>query len=293
MIDDSPEIQTTQAAAPSPQSGTAALDSPAKSVSRPRSESKSEIKSEPKPDGRSEAKSDTKSDTKPEAKVEAKSDKAEAKTESRGADASEAQAETDAGPDAPPAEKSDAKPRSKAKGSRGTKSAGASATKGARAAEKAANAAIEARIGHHFADPSLLSTAVTHVSALKSSKKRGDSYQRLEFLGDHVLGLIVSPVCLFFVSTVKNSLGYDDALDVFGVHCIGGIIGALATGILVNPALGGVGITDYTNITGNNAGTYDFATQMLAQVKAVVATLVWSGVGSAILYKVVDVVIGL
>ena len=192
MIDDSPEIQTTQAAAPSPQSGTAALDSPAKSVSRPRSESKSEIKSEPKPDGRSEAKSDTKSDTKPEAKVEAKSDKAEAKTESRGADASEAQAETDAGPDAPPAEKSDAKPRSKAKGSRGTKSAGASATKGARAAEKAANAAIEARIGHHFADPSLLSTAVTHVSALKSSKKRGDSYQRLEFLGDHVLGLIVS-----------------------------------------------------------------------------------------------------
>ena len=112
-------------------------------------------------------------------------------------------------------------------------------------------------------------------------------------IGALVLGLIVSPVCLFFVSTVKNSLGYDDALDVFGVHCIGGIIGALATGILVNPALGGVGITDYTNITGNNAGTYDFATQMLAQVKAVVATLVWSGVGSAILYKVVDVVIGL
>ena len=109
-------------------------------------------------------------------------------------------------------------------------------------------------------------------------------------IGALVLGLIVSPVCLFFVSTVKNSLGYDDALDVFGVHCIGGIIGALATGILVNPALGGVGITDYTNITGNNAGTYDFATQMLAQVKAVVATLVWSGVGSAILYKVVDVV---
>ena len=67
-----------------------------------------------------------------------------------------------------------------------------------------------------------------------------------------MLGLVVSPVCLFFVSTVKNALGYDDALDVFGVHCIGGIIGALGTGILVNPALGGVGITDYTNITGNN-----------------------------------------
>ena len=112
-------------------------------------------------------------------------------------------------------------------------------------------------------------------------------------VGALVLGLIVSPVCLFFVSTIKNSLGYDDALDVFGVHCIGGIVGALGTGILVNPALGGVGITDYTNITGNNVGTYDLATQMVAQFKAVAATLVWSGVGSAILYKIVDWVVGL
>jgi Amt family ammonium transporter len=112
-------------------------------------------------------------------------------------------------------------------------------------------------------------------------------------IGALVLGLVVSPCCLFFVSTVKNALGYDDALDVFGVHCIGGIIGALGTGILVNPALGGVGITDYTNITGNNAGTYDLVTQMIAQGKAVGATLLWSGIGSAILYKFVDVVVGL
>jgi ammonium transporter, Amt family len=104
---------------------------------------------------------------------------------------------------------------------------------------------------------------------------------------------VVSPVCLFFVSTVKNALGYDDALDVFGVHCIGGIIGALGTGILVNPALGGVGITDYTNITGNNAGTYDFVAQMISQGKAVGATLLWSGIGSAILYKLVDIIVGL
>ena len=61
-----------------------------------------------------------------------------------------------------------------------------------KAGAKAATAAIEARIGHRFADPALLATAVTHVSALKSARKRGDSYQRLEFLGDHVLGLIVS-----------------------------------------------------------------------------------------------------
>src|ERR1700756_3070327 len=112
-------------------------------------------------------------------------------------------------------------------------------------------------------------------------------------IGALVLGLVVSPICLFFVSTVKNALGYDDALDVFGVHCIGGIVGALGTGILVNPALGGVGITDYTNITGNNAGTYDLVTQMIAQGKAVLATLIWSGVGSAILYKVVDLIVGL
>jgi Amt family ammonium transporter len=112
-------------------------------------------------------------------------------------------------------------------------------------------------------------------------------------IGALVLGLVVSPVCLFFVSTVKNRLGYDDALDVFGVHCIGGIIGALGTGILVNPVLGGVGITDYTNLTGNNAGTYDLVAQMTAQGTAVLATLIWSGVGSAILYKIVDLIVGL
>ena len=112
-------------------------------------------------------------------------------------------------------------------------------------------------------------------------------------MGSIVLGLIVSPVCIFFVSVVKNKLGYDDALDVFGVHCIGGIIGALGTGILVAPALGGTGTTDYTNFAAGNAGTYDMATQMIAQAKGVLATLVWSGVGSAILYKIVDLVIGL
>jgi len=89
---------------------------------------------------------------------------------------------------------------------------------------------------------------------------------------------------------VKNALGYDDSLDVFGVHCIGGIVGALGTGILVNPALGGAGIMDYT--TGKIAD-YDFAAQMISQTWGVCTTLVWSGVGSAILYKVVDVIVGL
>ena len=109
-------------------------------------------------------------------------------------------------------------------------------------------------------------------------------------MGALVLGLVVGVVCLFFCTVVKNSLGYDDSLDVFGVHCIGGIVGALGTGILVNPALGGTGIMDY--VAGKIAD-YDFAAQMTSQFWGVCTTLVWSGVGSAILYKVVDVIVGL
>jgi ribonuclease III len=77
-------------------------------------------------------------------------------------------------------------------GSSGRKAAKKKRSKAAKAGAKTATAAIEARIGHKFADPSLLTTAITHVSALKPQRKRGESYQRLEFLGDHVLGLIVS-----------------------------------------------------------------------------------------------------
>jgi len=82
------------------------------------------------------------------------------------------------------------KPAKKKRSKGGTKSA---ANKPAgKTTGKSATSAIEARIGHKFADPNLLTAAITHVSALKSSRKRGESYQRLEFLGDHVLGLIVS-----------------------------------------------------------------------------------------------------
>ena len=98
----------------------------------------------------------------------------------------------------------------------------------------------------------------------------------------------------FFVSTVKNAFHYDDSLDVFGIHCIGGIIGALATGILVDPALGGVGLPDYTTKPGElTVAAYSFGPAMLAQIKAVLVTLLWSGIGSAILYKVVDLILGL
>src|SRR3954471_1092115 len=101
-------------------------------------------------------------------------------------------------------------------------------------------------------------------------------------MGALVLGIIAGIVCYVFCSGVKNAFGYDDSLDVFGVHCIGGIIGAILTGVLVNPSLGGAGIMDYTT---GKVGDYAFATQVIAQLKAVGMTLVWSGVGSAILYK--------
>ena len=95
------------------------------------------------------------------------------------------------------------------------------------------------------------------------------------------------------MAVIREKFHYDDALDVFGVHCIGGIFGALMTGILVAPSLGGTGITDYTNFAHNNVGTYDMGQQVLIQLKAVIATLVYSGAGSAILYWIVDMIIGL
>lgn len=113
-------------------------------------------------------------------------------------------------------------------------------------------------------------------------------------MGAIILGLVSGIVCYFACTTLKNALGYDDSLDVFGVHCVGGIVGAIGTGILVNTALGGVGIPDYTSKPGELAvGAYDMGTAVWAQIKAVVFTLLYSGILSAILFKVVDVVIGL
>ena len=113
-------------------------------------------------------------------------------------------------------------------------------------------------------------------------------------MGSVVLGLLVSPLCFFFVTTVKSKFGYDDSLDVFGVHCIGGIFGAILTGILVDPALGGQGIADYAAKPGTlSAGSYNMAAQVFIQFKAVCFTLLWSGVGSAILFFIVDKAWGL
>jgi ammonium transporter, Amt family len=113
-------------------------------------------------------------------------------------------------------------------------------------------------------------------------------------MGSMVLGLAAGVVCFTFCSTVKNSFGYDDSLDVFGIHCVGGILGALATGILVNTALGGTGIPDYTTKPGELAvGAYSLGTQLWAQSKGVLMTIAWSGIGSFLIYKIVDVIVGL
>ncbi|MFO1202632.1 MAG: ammonium transporter [Tabrizicola sp.] len=111
-------------------------------------------------------------------------------------------------------------------------------------------------------------------------------------MGAIILGLIVSPVCFVFVSYVKKAFGYDDSLDVFGVHCVGGIIGALGTAIVAAPDLGGQGWVDYTQFPAV-AGVYDMGAQFITQFKAVVLTLVWSGAVSLVLFYVIKLVFGL
>ena len=108
------------------------------------------------------------------------------------------------------------------------------------------------------------------------------------------LGFAVSPICYIFVAFVKGKVGYDDSLDVFGVHCIGGIVGAIATGIVAAPSLGGQGVFDYTVFpAGFHPEAYSIAGQVWIQIKAVVFTLLFSGIGSAILYFIIDKTLGL
>ncbi|AXJ96891.1 ammonia channel protein [Sphingomonas sp. FARSPH] len=109
-----------------------------------------------------------------------------------------------------------------------------------------------------------------------------------------VLGFVVSAVCFFFVTTVKNKFGYDDTLDVFGVHCVGGIVGALGTAVVASPALGGQGVFDYTVFPAAfDAASYSISAQFVKQLEAVVITLVWSGGVSAVLFYALKLTTGL
>ncbi|MEI4473438.1 ammonium transporter [Frigidibacter sp. MR17.24] len=103
-------------------------------------------------------------------------------------------------------------------------------------------------------------------------------------VGAIILGIVAAVVCYFFVTTVKSKFGYDDSLDVFGVHGVGGIVGAIGTGILCAPSLGGTGFVV-------EAGT--MGAQVMAQIKAVLVTIVWCGIGSLILLYITKAITGL
>ncbi len=101
-------------------------------------------------------------------------------------------------------------------------------------------------------------------------------------MGAILLGVIASAVCYFFVTVVKQKMKYDDSLDVFGIHGIGGIIGAVLTGVFSAAAFGGVKGDDYAMMA-----------QLWIQIEGVLITIVWSGVVSYILFKAIDMTIGL
>ncbi len=110
-------------------------------------------------------------------------------------------------------------------------------------------------------------------------------------MGGLVMGLLAGVVCLWGVNGLKHLIGADDSLDVFGVHGVGGILGALLTGVFASPSLGGTGIYDY--VANAVAPDYSIASQVWIQFQGVITTVVWSGLVAFIAYKLVDMIIGL
>jgi Amt family ammonium transporter len=112
--------------------------------------------------------------------------------------------------------------------------------------------------------------------------------------GALIIGVLAGLICLWGVSGLKKLLGADDSLDVFGVHGVGGILGALLTGVFNSPNLGGPSaVGDWVTAAVIAPDAYSIASQVVVQAQAVLLTVVWSGVVSLIAYKVVDVVVGL
>ena len=112
--------------------------------------------------------------------------------------------------------------------------------------------------------------------------------------GALVIGTVAGFACLWGVNGLKKLLGADDSLDVFGVHGVGGVVGALLTGVFNSPALGGPGyVADWVTATMVTSADYSIAAQVWIQAKAVLMTIVWSGVVSLVAYKIVDLTIGL
>jgi Amt family ammonium transporter len=110
-------------------------------------------------------------------------------------------------------------------------------------------------------------------------------------VGALVIGTVAGFACLWGVNGLKKMLGADDSLDVFGVHGVGGIVGALLTGVFNTQVLGGPGlVTDWVTAT---VGSNGIGAQVWIQAKAVLLTIVWSGVVSVVAYKIVDLTLGL
>jgi Amt family ammonium transporter len=112
--------------------------------------------------------------------------------------------------------------------------------------------------------------------------------------GAFVIGLAAGLVCLWGVSGLKKLLRADDSLDVFGVHAVGGILGALLTGVFNDPSLGGPGyVSDWVTASVVAAKDFSISGQVWIQAKAVLVTAVWSAVVAFIAFKLVDITIGL
>ncbi|MEY2701236.1 MAG: ammonium transporter [Pseudomonadota bacterium] len=109
-------------------------------------------------------------------------------------------------------------------------------------------------------------------------------------MGSLVLGLVAGAICFWSVTSLKNILGYDDSLDVFGVHGVGGIIGAIGTGIFASPDLGGTGVYDYV---ANAVGSYDMLAQIKSQATGVGITIIWTAIVSLVAYRIADMLVGL
>jgi ammonium transporter, Amt family len=141
----------------------------------------------------------------------------------------------------------------------------------------------------HHGKPSLLGAVTGAVAGLVAITPASGFAAPMTSI---LLGFAASGLCYVFVAYVKNKLGYDDTLDVFGVHGIGGIVGAIGTGIVADPALGGQGWFDYT-VFPAVPGEYDMAGQVMTQIWAVGTTVLWTGIVSAILFYALKFTIGL
>ena len=139
--------------------------------------------------------------------------------------------------------------------------------------------------------PSMLGAASGAVAGLVAITPAAGN---VGIMGAFVIGTSAGLVCLWGVNQLKRMLGADDSLDVFGVHAVGGILGALLTGVFCSPALGGPGfVSDWVTAKVITAADYSIAAQVLTQAKAVGVTIIWTAVVAVIAYLIANMLVGL